>query len=71
MLFSPMSDRERYQPRIDFLRDILPEGLSEAEIQTEEARLIRYIALVERIALQDMRGEKVGEDGPEDSTQCD
>mgnify|MGYP000376469602 FL=1 len=71
MLFSPMSDRKPYQPRIDFLRDILPEGLSEAEIQTEEARLIRYMALIERIALQEMREEKSGEGARKDSTQCD
>ena len=37
-------------PRLEFLRKLLPEDFSEEQIQAEEARLMRYIALVARIA---------------------
>lgn len=53
-------------PRLEFLRKLLPEDFSEEQIHAEEARLMRYIALVERIAkrIERERGTK-----REDSTQ--
>lgn len=44
-----------YKPKLPFLRDLLPSTMSEAEIKAEEARLMRYIALVERIAIRRAR----------------
>ena len=39
-------------PRIEFLRGLLPDEFTETQIQAEEAQLLRYIALVERIAMR-------------------
>jgi hypothetical protein len=36
--------------RLSFLRKLLPKGLSEEAKQAEEARLIRYAALLDRMA---------------------
>lgn len=55
-------------PRLEFLRRLLPQDLSEDEFQAEEARLMRYIALVERIA---KRVEHERQREVEDSTQSD
>ena len=47
-----MSDQKPYKPKLQFLRDLLPNDMPEVEIQAEEARLMRYIALVQRIAIR-------------------
>lgn len=58
-----MDDQKASLNRIEFLRKLLPDELSEEQVQAEEARLLRYIALVRRIAL---RIEREG-----DSTRSD
>jgi len=47
-----MPNPKPYKPKLQFLRNLLPDTMSEAEIEAEEARLMRYIALVERIAIR-------------------
>lgn len=66
-----MSDTPHKRPRIEFLRKLLPVDFTEEQIQVEEDRLLRFIALVERIVLRTEFEEHARKTTQRDSTLCD
>jgi len=66
-----MSDHNPKPPRLKFLRKLLPDTFTEEEIQTEELRLMRYAALVRRIAKRIEREKRDAKPERKDSTKHD
>lgn len=65
----PIPDPSSKPPRIEFLRRLLPHTFSEEGIAAEEARLLRYFAIIERIARRLAREEADKAKAARDSTQ--
>ena len=54
---------------IPFVRELLGDGFTKAEVEAEEARILRYIALNDRIAQRRAREKRAKLASAADSTQ--
>tara|TARA_R110000868_G_scaffold162329_12_gene393506 strand:- start:30970 stop:31185 length:216 start_codon:yes stop_codon:yes gene_type:complete len=66
-----MPKHNPHPPKIEFLRELMPPTTAEIDIAAEEARLIRFMGLIEHIMVRLEREADLRKEASADSTQSE